>query len=334
MNLSWAEVLNQWGDARGAADKPGSGLQTAKMKDMRKLSLFRPKISIAMTGSPGTGKSVLYDALAGSTGGPYTPPGVSTHLEPHRVVLTGEQRHIRANLWVIPGQPSEERREAEEIAFGSNSKTTGVIHVVCWGRNQIWQQGRKDTIKDQIRASGLEPDQENVFKLEMDEELENFQRICTRLKDAWRNRSDVWLIVAVTKCDLFWRNLPDARDYYAPTSAALSANAAAAKAKAARIKADDNPGSTELAGAAVMAETEADTLADPARSAFADVLSDLVESLGWKSFQSLAVLPASAFLDTYTFDPGVAEVSPSLDELKKNALTRHFLAKVGEFCGL
>ena len=286
-----------------------------------------------MTGSPGTGKSVLYDALAGTTGGPYSPPGVSTRTEPHRIVLTGKGR-IRANLWVIPGQPSGERRDAEETAFGPNSNTTGVIYVACWGRNKIWQQGRKDVIKDQIRASGLEPDQENVFRLEKDEELENFQRICTRLKDAWRNRSDVWLIVAVTKCDLFWKDLSDVRDYYVPTSAAFRANAAAAKAKAARIAADDNPGSTELAAAADMAENEADTLADPARSAFADVLSDLVESLGWKSFRSLAVLTASAFLDTYTFDRGVAEVSPSLDESKKNALTRHFLAKVGEFCGL
>jgi GTPase SAR1 family protein len=331
--LTWTDVLTQWGNARGAAEAPASSLQTASMKDMRRYSLLRPKISIAMTGSPGAGKSVLYDALAGKTGGSYSPPGVSEHNEPHRIVLNGK-RHIRANLWVIPGQPSDERRDAEEAAFGRNSYTTGVIYVVSWGRNEVWQQGRKDTIKDQIRDAGLEPTQGNVFQIEKNEELENFRRICNKLKDAWRNRSDVWLIVAVTKCDLFWKDLPDARDYYIPTSAELRGNAAAAKAKAARIAADHDPSSAELAAAANTAENEAETLADPARSAFADVLSDLVESLGWKSFRSLAVLPASAFLDTYTFDRGMAEVHPSLDDLKKNALTRHFLAKVGEFCGL
>ena len=333
MDLSWDDVLSQWGNARGAVDPAAGGSQATKMKDMRRYSLLRPRISIAMTGSPGTGKSVLYDALAGITDGSYSPPPESKYTESHKVVLTGNGR-TRANLWVIPGQSSDNRREAEDAAFGPYSNTTGLIHAVCWGRNEIWQQGGKDTIKDRIRGAGSEPDQKKVFEIGKDEELKNFQRICTTLKDAWGNRSDVWLIIAVTKCDLFWNDLSVARDYYVPTSAALHANAAAAKAKAARIAADDNPGSAELASAANVAENEAEALADPSRSAFADVLSDLVESLGWKRFRNLAVLPASSFLGTYTFERGMAEVGPSLDEPKKNALTRHFLAKVGEFCGL
>jgi hypothetical protein len=331
MDLSWTDVLDRWGNARGAADTSASGLQAATMRDMRKYSLLRPKISIAMTGSPGAGKSVLYDALAGKTGGSYSPPPESKHTEPHRIVLAGTHR-VRANLWVIPGQSAADRREAEERAFGPYSNTTGVIHVVCWGRNEVWQQGGKDKVKDRIKLSGSEPDQEKVFEIGKNDELENFQRICTKLKDAWGNSSGVWLIIAVTKCDLFWKDLPDARDYYVPTSAALRVKAAAAKAKAARISADDNPGSAELADAADFAEIEADALADPARSAFAAVLSDLVESLGWKKFRNLAVIPASSLLDTYTFERGLAEASPRLDESKKNALTRHFLAKVGEFC--
>ncbi|HEY1625530.1 MAG TPA: hypothetical protein VGG16_17200 [Streptosporangiaceae bacterium] len=276
---------------------------------------------------------MLYDALAGITDGSYSPPPESKYTETHKVVLTGSKR-TRANLWVIPGQSSDKRREAEEAAFGPYSNTTGLIHTVCWGRNEIWQQGGKDAIKDRIRGTGSEPDQNKVFEVGKDEELKNFQRICTMLKDAWGSRSDVWLIIAVAKCDLFWKDLSDVRDYYIPTSAVLRANAAAAKAKAARVAANDHPNSTELASAADLAENEAEALADPSRSAFADVLSDLIESLGWKSFRNLAVLPASSFLKTYTFERGMTEVNPILDEPKKNALTRHFLTQVGEFCEL
>ena len=241
---------------------------------------------------------------------------------------------IRSFLMVIPGQSSDRRRDAEDLAFGPSSNTTGVIHVVCWGRNKIWEQGGRDTIKDQVRGSGARLDQARLFEINKSEELKYFRRTCTLLKDAWRNQKDVWLIIAVTKCDLFSDDLSDARDYYIPTSADFGIAAATAKAKKARETADRNPTSGQLRQKRLTAEAEVERLSDKSRTAFADELDDLVRTLGWTRFRNLAVLPVSSVLDTYTFDGSVAEVEPRLDELGKDALSRYFLERVGEFCGI
>lgn len=39
-------------------------------------------------------------------------------------------------------------------------------------------------------------------------------RMRALLKSAWPGRAGTWLIIAVTKCDLFWNRIDEARDYY------------------------------------------------------------------------------------------------------------------------
>ena len=60
---------------------------------------------------------------------------------------------------------------------------------------------------------------EDVFADYKQRELANFCRIRDdRLRSAWQDQHGIWLIIAVTMCDLFKDRLNEARDYYIPTS--------------------------------------------------------------------------------------------------------------------
>ena len=305
-----------------------------------------------LTGEEGTGKSVLARTLLSKidpSAHPADLPSRSGNKEVYKFFQRRpKERKMRVQLTVIPGQGSEERRIAEGTYLGSRPAKS-LIHAVCWGRNRTWEWGDRLITVEQLQADKPDAGLEDVFTEYKQRELENFCRLRDeRLRSAWQDQHGIWLIIAVTMCDLFKDRLNEARDYYIPTSAELRAKKAQAEAdaaikaaKEAEAAADAQASSTELRQKAEelsqiadqarrKAESATKACDDPERTGFARALEDLVGSIGPDRFKNVAVLPASSVQVPRNFgidveqdsQMGVAEISQLLD---------HFVTKVGEF---
>lgn len=214
----WQDVHERWGDSIRAA---GAGQldNTARLRQLFwKLPLtYEP---IVITGQRGAGKSVVYDALTGHIGSSYRPKGQSKTVDDWRV-KTGTRRHRRSSVTVIPGQIDwADQEQLFNQVFRTGAGPTGVIHVVSWGYDWVWGSSQRRAIAQQMLGTGKKRfnlatlRRQNLF-----EELQYFKAICEMLKSAWAppRPPGAWLIVAVTKCDLYWPRLEAARRYYLPT---------------------------------------------------------------------------------------------------------------------
>jgi hypothetical protein len=347
----WANALSQWEiSVHLSADQPDPG-RAAQIKGKWPLTPFWPDTEIVVTGEPGAGKTVLAQALMSKIdpGATLLPPQ-SKRVEAYKFRQRTAAGRKKVQLTVIPGQASYGRNRTERDEFGRRA-TTASVHVVCWGRNRPWKSYDRLLQVDTMRARhGPDIDLTDVFTQYKQTELENFQRLSGRLSDGWRNQDSVWLVVAVTMCDLFWDRLDEARDYFVPTSADLRTQIRQTAAQSARKKADAadataaaDPRSAELASEAARLHQEADLAEDAAKEAarratdhlhtgFAKAIEALVASVGPRRFKNLAILPVSAVhLDRNDF--GVSDGEASLmNGAEISQLLDHFVAKVGEFC--
>jgi GTPase SAR1 family protein len=179
-------------------------IQTAWQKILATLS--GKKTKMAFTGMAGVGKTVLFDYLRGEgykRG--YQPPGRSTSLE-SKTVSASQRRRLAIS--VVPGQVSPVRRTAtEELFEQKNSVVDGAVHVVSNGFVET---------RESWSASGLENGAfEQYREYRLDEELEDLNFTCELIRKAVQKfRKPKWLIVAVTKVDLYHGNLDEARQYY------------------------------------------------------------------------------------------------------------------------
>jgi hypothetical protein len=102
--------------------------------------------------------------------------------------------------------------------FRNGNKPKGVIHVVSWGYDWIWENRYRRAKVAYLQGTGKEVNLQTLRRENLCEELEYFNSICDLLKSSWAMRPPgVWLIIAVTKCDLFWPKMEAARRYYLPT---------------------------------------------------------------------------------------------------------------------
>lgn len=348
----WANALRQWQIAMNlSADQPESS-RKSQIKRKWPLTPFWPDTEIVVTGEPGAGKTVLANALLSKINPDAASlPGQSTTTEAYKFRQRTMRGRRKIQLTVIPGQAAYGRNRTEHTEFGRRA-TTASIHVVCWGRNKPWKYGDRLVQVETLRAHrSPDIDLEDVFTEYKKNELENFRRLSGVLLDGWQNQDSVWLIVAVTMCDLFKAQLDEeARDYFVPGSADLRAQVARTQAESARQKADDaraaaaaDPGSADLAGnaarlrqEAVLAEKSAMEAArratDDLHTGFARAIEALVASVGPRRFRNLAILPVSAVhLDRNDFGLPGGETS-LMNPPEISQLLDHFVAKVGEFC--
>jgi hypothetical protein len=200
---------------------------------------------------------------------------------------------------VVPGQESEQRTIALAKMFEGGNFPAGVIHVTCWGYNKIWEAGDRAAVSERIVDENKIVDMASVCNWNKRAELEDFKATCDLLKDAWEHHSQLWLIVAVAKCDLFWSDLDIARDYYIPGKPS-----------------PPPPGA-----------------ADPPELEFRDVLRDLVQYIGEANCKKLAVVPVICYPETYKFDRTVTQQT-NADSARTAAMVNQFRKLVGEFCGL
>jgi hypothetical protein len=172
-------------------------------------TLFGGKKNIAFTGMAGVGKTVLFDHLTGTAYKPgYAPPPKSESAERGKIA----SRKKRLRVSVIPGQPAFPRLEELDKLFRGKKAVDGVIHVVASGfidlRNAAAESALVETgvstIKDFRRSQLLR-------------ELEDLEATCEIIRQAiYKHRKPAWMLLAVTKADLYYDEMAEVERYYSP----------------------------------------------------------------------------------------------------------------------
>ncbi|MFJ5044413.1 hypothetical protein [Streptomyces sp. NPDC088719] len=209
----WENTRSRWESVRHAVDGggPGAGAAAAALHGRLGLSVN----PIAVTGEAGAGKSVLYDALTQSIRTGDSDSSRSPDIEKHATVLRSGNRRTRTVVTVIPGQLSTQRERALQDTMRGDASPHGIVHVVCWGHNRIWQRGSQRDVHEALAADGA-VDQEAVRNWHRRKEAADFRLLVDAIIDGQLARRLRWLIVAVSKCDLYWDRLDEARDHYIP----------------------------------------------------------------------------------------------------------------------
>ncbi|HEV2860698.1 MAG TPA: GTPase [Pyrinomonadaceae bacterium] len=168
------------------------------------------KSSIAITGMAGVGKTVLFDYLSSEAyERGYKPPGRSEDEETGKVTAAGQRIGFRT----IPGQSAMPRREAIDKIFLGKKPVDGVIHVVANGFIEIRKQVSRQTL---IRDASLDT-LEKFRSFYLGEELKDLHETCEIIRQSYqKHRKPAWVLVAVTKADLFYADIAQAERYYSP----------------------------------------------------------------------------------------------------------------------
>ncbi|MFI5802630.1 hypothetical protein [Streptomyces sp. NPDC051561] len=214
---TWDEIRAHWDSAVQLVDSDRS--RSTEEFGAVSGGLGLSQYPVALTGEPGAGKSVLFDALSGLVGvGDVESRRSPDREEGHRTFLLGA-RKVRISGVVVPGQESIQRERAMNLILSEKTSAQGLIHVVCWGHNKVWDRTGQRALERNVRAPDgtISPDRTREWHLE--KELADFEKLCDRIMETGAaTRSLRWVIVAVTKTDLFWDRIDEARDYYIPGS--------------------------------------------------------------------------------------------------------------------
>ena len=230
MSVDWSDVRDRWESAVEAARSEHSAREF-RMKRLGWLAnwwstLVRDTVPVPITGTGGAGKSVLYDALTDATAARgYTLPGPTDDVAGMNTLITGPGGKVKASFEVTVGQSVWANAGTFQEVFEGDAPPSGLIHVVSFGYNKAWEGDTATQLElnfqDQAMVYG--PDrrvrryrlafqrEENRYR-----ELEGFKNVRAQLRARWGSSGRHWLILAVTKSDLYWRRLAAARDYYIP----------------------------------------------------------------------------------------------------------------------
>jgi hypothetical protein len=164
------------------------------------------KAQILVLGRSGVGKSVLTSVVLGEVGDHnWKEPGISQDVEIKPITLT----NLTKVITVVPGQSVNERRVALDRHFYKN-ELEGLIYVADWGFTDL----RSSYIEQTLVDAG-EDSLEKIRAYHLKAELDDFKSIIESLKTIRsNNKGPKWLLVAVTKFDLFSDNESEARTYY------------------------------------------------------------------------------------------------------------------------
>ncbi|MDO9498445.1 MAG: GTPase [Nocardioides sp.] len=194
------------GSARGAlgATIAGGVLTGLASAPERMSHLFRRRFpTVAVTGMTGVGKSQLVDRLARRTANNGVTEVGSAVME-RRTRRSSRLKGFR--FLVVPGDNAATRLGALDEVF-HDEPVDGIIHVVANGyatpRRPAGTTGAATATREEQLAA----------------ELEDWAITAHRIASmAVRRDRPVWLVVAVTKTDLYADDLDDVVDYYSPGS--------------------------------------------------------------------------------------------------------------------
>lgn len=172
------------------------------------------KKRIVFTGLSGAGKTVLLDFLTGKgfkQG--YQPPKPSQSLEKGKLSADLKKDKPRMALSVIPGQDDSPRLQSLDEIFLGKKGVDGVIHVVSNGFIDVRSPDARNFL---IKESNLQTI-EKFRQFQLKKELADLNETCEIIrKSIHKHQKPKWLLIAVTKADLFYDKLNEAREYYSP----------------------------------------------------------------------------------------------------------------------
>ncbi|MBU2868948.1 hypothetical protein [Pacificibacter marinus] len=171
--------------------------------------ILGPKYRIGFVGPGGIGKTVLLDHMTGAAfKDGYEAPGQSRKAEAGKAKANGS----RFAVVVAPGQQSGPQIETYNKIFDSEDPIDGVVFVA--GNGFV-------TARDEHAAEvNMSLGYDTISKwrdLNLQAELEILEEVCRLIRASkQKSRKPKWILVAVTKVDLFYGNIEDARRYYSP----------------------------------------------------------------------------------------------------------------------
>ncbi|MFA3876392.1 hypothetical protein ABS735_22330 [Streptomyces sp. MMCC 100] len=291
MSDGWDDVRANWDTAVRAAEAAERGRWSPGEFQAGRAGLGLVRHTIAFTGEPGAGKTMLFEALSeggARLGGRETTKSLTAEYG-HRTLHLGSLR-ARVSALVVPGQVAHERDRAMDKILSEHTSPKGIIHVVCWGHNKVWNRANQSVLERAARNSSGGLTLQSVRAWHLEKELADFEQLCDRINDTRAARRSLrWLIVAVAKADLFWEHIDEARDYYVPGS---------------------------------------DATAQPpvGESGFSTVLRDLADQTGVR----ISVVPVSSQLLRHTFSESLPRQTSQLDSTGVGALMEHFYRMLKE----
>lgn len=192
-------------DRRAPAAMAGDMLSAVASAPAQLTSFLRSRYpSVAVTGMSGVGKTQLIDRLAGhSTGEGVTEVG-SAVLE-RRTQREAKMRGFRFR--VVPGENAATRLSAIDEVF-HDEPVSGVLHVVANG----YATPRR--FAGSTRAA-QPADREAQLAAELEDWSITSHRIASM---AIRRDTPTWLIIAVSKVDLYPQQIDQVVQYYSPDS--------------------------------------------------------------------------------------------------------------------
>lgn len=203
--------------------------------------------TVAVTGMTGVGKSELVDHLCGRESEGGVPESGSAVLE--RRVRRG--RRLRGfRFRVVPGENAANRLGALDEVF-HDDPVDGVLHVVANGL----ATGRRPA----GTTGSVQVDQETQLARELEDWTVTAHRIAAM---AVRRNRPTWLIVVVTKADLFADSVEDVVRSYSPGSGTPFGDRLdelRALAGAAKLSIDVLPACSHLAADAAVTPAQRDT---------------------------------------------------------------------------
>lgn len=200
-------------------------------------SLFHHRFpAVAVTGMTGVGKTQLADRLSRHAAAPGSADVGSAVME-KRTKRSAKGRGFR--LRVVPGDNAATRLGALDEVF-HDEPVDGILHVVSWGH------------ATPRRAAGVTGAASASREAQLAAEIEDWSITAHRIASmAVRRGKPVWLVIVVTKTDLYPDQVDEAVQYYSPGSgSAFAAKLEELRALAggARLSIDVLPVCTQDAG--------------------------------------------------------------------------------------
>ncbi|WP_327415341.1 hypothetical protein [Streptomyces sp. NBC_01233] len=291
MSDNWDEARAGWDAAVRAADATGRRRSSSGEFQAGRAGPGLVRHTLAFTGESGAGKTMLFGALSeggARLGGQETTKSLTAELG-HRSLILGSLR-IRVSALVVPGQVAQERDRAMNRILSEHTSPKGIVHVVCWGHNKVWNRSNQNVLERAARDSSGALTPESIRAWHLEKELADFEQLCDRINETRAaERSLRWLVVAVSKADLYWDRIEEVRDYYIPGS-------------------------------------DASTQPPAGESGFCTALRDLADQTGIQ----IAVVPISSQLLRHTFSDSLRPEFSQLDSTGVGALLGHFYRTLKE----